>query len=648
MCGICGELNPTSGPNPERLRAMTEALGHRGPDDRGTLEGDTCALGHTRLSIIDLDSGRQPIPNEAGDVWVVFNGEIYNYRELRRELVARGHKFITESDTEVIVHLYEDLGCGCVERLRGMFALAVWDSRNQKLLLARDRFGQKPLFYTREDGSFLFASEVKALLVGLRSSPAPDDIAIHHYLSLRFIPSPRTMFAGIQSLTPGHALEVEGASEALRRYWSLKWEPKHKATRAEQRELLSAKLVDAVRSHLVSDVQVGAFLSGGIDSSLVTAIAARELDRPLPTFSVGSEWDDFSDLPFARKVAERYGTEHHEMTVRPDVVRALPAIVRQLDQPGDPITACVQCAAQLAGSHVKVVLGGDGADELFGGYDRLVGLRLASYAHRLPASARRVLTRVAERTPAGHGYKSLGQRARWFAAMMNAADADRYALSTSYFRFRSEEKKTLYGDALSERTSGYDSEELLADVYRGVPAKGIVDRMLATDVETRLPGHLLLQVDRLTMALGLEARSPLLDHELGELIAQFPGEAKVRGRRLKALLRDVARAYLPADIVERPKQGFMLPISHWLRGELGDQAGLFLTDSRLVRNGYVREAAVRSLIAEHRTEMFDHHHRIWMLLNLEVWWRLYVDGQEPGAVSEELGRDPRARAWAVQ
>ncbi len=646
MCGICGEVSFSSPPDQRRVRRMMNALDHRGPDDRGAHETRRCALGHTRLSIIDLEGGHQPLANEDGSVWIVYNGEIYNYPELRRELLGRGHSFRTESDTEVIVHLYEEMGRRCVERLHGMFAFAIWDDRSEKLLLARDRFGQKPLFYMQRGNSLLFASEVKGIVAGLETVPEPDEVAIHDYLSLRFIPNPRSMFKGIHSLAPAHTLEFDGGVPDARRYWQLSWEPKLPYSRQDQLRLLKERLESAVRSHMVSDVPVGAFLSGGIDSSLVTAIAARSLDRPLPTFAVGSESEDFSEIPYARTVAELYSTEHHEIVARPNVVEALPWIVRQLDQPGDPITACVQCAAELAGAQVKVVLGGDGGDELFGGYDRLAALRWARRAHALPHGLRGALARWAQMIPAGHGYKTVGQQAHWFAAMMNEDDSHRYALATSFFRFSHAAKPELYTQAFWSRMHDRASEDVLAGLYADVEAKDVVDRMLATDVESRLPAHLLLQVDRMTMAIGLEARSPFLDHELGELIAGFPGHAKVRGRRLKALLREVARDYLPRDIVERPKQGFMLPISHWLRGELGGQAGRFFERSRLAHNGYLKPEALKRLIAEHRSGHHDHHHRLWMLLNLEVWWRLYVEGREPGAVTEELrGREAgRVRA----
>ena len=366
MCGICGELNFVSSPRAERVGAMTEALAHRGPDDSGTYSDAWCHLGHRRLSIIDLDHGQQPLTNENQELWLIGNGEIYNYRELRSDLVARGHRFRSESDIEVILHLYEELGRRCVTRLRGMFAFAIWDKARKRLTLARDRFGQKPMFYLHQGNTFLFASEIKGLLAGLDSTPPPDDSAIHDYLSLRFIPHPRTMFAGVSTLPPAHTLVWDGQTIDVERYWSLAWEPKTNLGALGQREELKTALEEAVQSHLVSDVPVGAYLSGGIDSSLVTAIAARALGRPLPTFAIGSEWSDFNELPYAKRVAEQYGTEHHELVIGPDMVERLPRIVWQLDQPGDPITACVQCAAELAGQHVKVVLGGDGADELFG------------------------------------------------------------------------------------------------------------------------------------------------------------------------------------------------------------------------------------------------------------------------------------------
>jgi asparagine synthase (glutamine-hydrolysing) len=444
MCGICGQYNP-EGVNPDDLRSMLQVIAHRGPDDQGVYLNGAVGLGSRRLSIIDPVGGRQPLSNEDQTIWIVCNGEIYNYRQLRAELQGRGHSFRTNTDTEVIVHLYEELGERCVERLRGMFAFAIWDSIARKLVLARDRLGQKPLFYSQDGDRFLFGSEAKAILAVSRQPRELDHESLHHYFSLRFIPPPATMFRHVRKLPPAHLLILERGAVRVSRYWSLSFRDKLNLSQEQAEERLREELSDAVGTHLVSDVPVGALLSGGMDSSVVVALAAQQLSEPLATFSIGVKAQDFNELPFARIVADRCQTRHTEQTVDVDLVRMLPKIIWHMDEPSDPIAACQFSSAALAARQVKVVLGGDGGDELFAGFDRYAGLRHVDRYARIPELLRRGVGPLLRGVPDTFSYKSLGQKLRWVdrLASLNGTAA-RYAEATSFFRFSHLEKQDVF------------------------------------------------------------------------------------------------------------------------------------------------------------------------------------------------------------
>ena len=617
---------------------MAEAIRHRGPDGEGYLIKGPVGLGHRRLAIIDLESGQQPLGNEDDSVSIVFNGEIYNYRTLRAELAQKGHTLRTQSDTETIVHLYEEYGPRCVQHLRGMFAFALWDAPRQRLLLARDRLGQKPLFYTRQQDRFLFASEVKGLFASGAVTPELDEQALHSYLALRFVPSPKTMFEGVFALPPGHILVLEGGKCHIERYWEPSYGPKWEEGEDALTDRLDELVQDAVQSHLVSDVRLGTFLSGGIDSSLMTALAATRVDGRLPTFSIGSTSVDFNELPLARTVAHQYNTEHHEEIAQPDLVTLLPEMVYHLDMPGDPIAACQYHVARLAASHVKVAIGGDGGDELFGGYDRFVGFGLIDYYAALPRSLRsRVIGPLLDRLVDSATYKSSVAKVRWMHALSFSRGGERYADATAYFRFDRSGLANLYGPELNARLSGVDPRLPIIHAFDAVEEGEALDRMLHADVTTRLPEHLLILFDRMTMAQSMEGRSPLLDHEVAEFAARLPVNLKIKGRRLKYLLRRVAERHVPEAITNAPKRGFMFPIAYWLKSELRDVTRhLLLEDSKFVERGFFRRDALERLLAEHQSGLADHHHRIWMLVNLEVWHRLFIEGQGIDAVSEDL------------
>jgi asparagine synthase (glutamine-hydrolysing) len=662
VCGICGEWS-LSGADPRALERMSDTLIHRGPDDQGAVLLGEAGLAMRRLAIIDLARGHQPIANEDSSAWIVCNGEIYNHRELRRDLLARGHFLRTGSDTEVILHLYEDRGERVVDDLRGMFAFAIWDVRRRKLLLARDRFGQKPLFWRFDGRRFLFGSEIKAVLAGAgpeASRPELDLRSLDDYLTLRFIPSPRTLFQGIHKLPPAHLLVLDASeiepprvghlapapSIEVRRYWRLHYTPKRSAREAEIVDEARERVRDAVESHLISDVPVGAYLSGGMDSSLVVALMAEAVaerrDEPVPTFAVGVEDQDFNELPYARLVAERYGTEHHEEVVWPDMVELLPSMIRSLDEPSDPIAACMDHAAALASRHVKVVLTGDGGDEIFAGYDRYFGFRWVSLYAALPESARRWLLGPAiHALPDTAGYKTVAQKARWVHDLSFHEGGRRYAQATAFFRFGQEGKGGLYAPDVAADLADLDPMESVIRGFDEAAAYDDLDRMLQADIATRLPEHSLMLSDRMTMARGLEARSPLLDHHLAEFVATVPASLKMRGKTLKYLLRRVASPYLPETILKRPKQGFMFPLGYWMKGPLLPVLRHLLSTSVLIEEGIFRREPVERLIEEHVAARADHHARLWMILNVEIWYRMYVRGERledlTGLLRERLG-----------
>ncbi|HWM92296.1 MAG TPA: asparagine synthase (glutamine-hydrolyzing) [Thermoanaerobaculia bacterium] len=648
MCGICGEWSPFGVDEPA-LERMNGTVVHRGPNDHGTVLLGEAGLAMRRLSIIDLARGHQPIANEDSTAWIVFNGEIYNHRELRRGLVERGHCFRTDSDTEVILHLYEEKGERVVDDLRGMFAFAIWDSRRRKLLLARDRFGQKPMFWHFDGKRFLFGSEIKAILA-VTPQPEIDLRSLDEYLTLRFIASPRTMFAGIHKLPPAHLLVLDASgNEAkieVRRYWQLRFEPKKKISEADAVEEGRFRIREAIESHLISDVPVGAFLSGGMDSSLVVAmmaeIARERGEGTFKTFAIGVEAQDFNELPFAKQVAEHCGTDHYEEVVWPDMVSLLPKMVYHLDEPSDPIAACMYHSAALAARHVKVVLTGDGGDEIFAGYDRYFGFRWIRLYAALPEAVRRYLLGPAiYAMPDTAGYKTLAQRARWMHELAFHEGGRRYAQATAFFRFGQEGKGGLYTDRMVAKLAGIDPMESVMRGFDEALANEDLDRMLAADIATRLPEHSLMLTDRMTMSQSLESRSPFLDHQLADWVATLPVDLKLNGKTLKYLMRRVASTYLPEPILKRPKQGFMFPLGYWMKGPLLPLLNHLLSGSVLIEEGIFRREPVERLIREHLAQKADHHVRLWLILNVEVWYRMFVRGEAledlSGLLRERLG-----------
>lgn len=635
MCGMCGQVDPL-GVTRETIQAMVNTLIHRGPDDQGVYVNGMAGLGHRRLSIIDLSRGHQPMSNEDGSLWIVFNGEIYNYREVRDGL--RGpHQFSTDSDTEVILHLFEEKREGCVEELRGMFAFGIWDARDRSLFLARDHLGQKPLFYVHQGDRLAFASEIKALLAVDPSLREMDCEALHQYLTLRIIAPPRTMFSSIRKLAPGHTLVFKNGRVKVERYWNLSYEPKLSLREDDLLDELEHRMLETIRYHMVSDVPVGAFLSGGLDSSLVVAMMSKVSSQPIKTFSVGVPYQGYSELPFARMVAEQYQTVHFEDTIYPSLIQVLPELVWHLDEPSDPLSACMYYISEMARREVKVVLGGDGGDELFGGYDRYYGNHYVSYYAFLPEAFRkRFMSPLVNCVPDGFWYKSLSHKLRWLHQLSFANGGQRYAESLSYFYVTNEFNKRLYSDKLKEQLNGFDPQEAICSYFDSSNASDPVDKMLFADSMIRLPDHSVMILDRTTMAHGLEARSPFMDHKLVEFVARIPASLKIRGRTRRYIQTRLADRYLPAPIMRRKKIGFSSALPYLLANEFRQIFKQFLTGSHLVRDGYLREEAIRDLLGEHFAKKTDHGNRLWLLCNSEIWYRMSIENWTKEMVKEQL------------
>lgn len=635
MCGICGQVDP-QGAMRQDVERMASVLRHRGPDDRGTYIDGMAVLGHCRLSIIDLGRGHQPMSNEDGSLWITFNGEIYNYRELRDSLREK-HQFATDSDTEVILHLYEERREKCVDALRGMFAFAIWDTRDRSLFAARDHLGQKPFFYVKRGNRFAFASEIKALLAMDPSLREMDCEALDQYLTLRVIAPPRTMFRSIRKLAPGHFLVFRDGNLQIERYWDLRYEPKLQCKEEDLLDELEQRMLETVRSHMVSDVPIGAFLSGGLDSSLVVAMLSKHSGPPVKTFSVGVPYENYSELPFARIVADKYRTEHFEDSIYPSLIRILPELVWHLDEPSDPLSACMYYIAEMARRHVKVVLGGDGGDELFGGYDRYYGNHYADYYALLPKSFRkRFMGMVLRRLPEGFWYKSVSHRLRWLNQMSLVEGGRRYAESLGYFYFTEVFRERLYGAKLKERLNGFDPGEVIRSHFDCDNASELLDKMMYTDSMIRLPDHSVMVLDRTTMAHGLEARSPFMDHTLVEFVARIPASLKVRGSTRRYIQTRIAERYLPPAILRRKKLGFSSALPYMLAEEFRTLFHIFLSDSHLAREGYIEEQGIQHLLTEHLSKKADHGNRLWLLCNAEIWHRMCIEGWPMERVRERF------------
>jgi asparagine synthase (glutamine-hydrolysing) len=600
---------------------MNDILAHRGPDGEGFHLDGPVGLGHRRLAIIDLDTGAQPMTTADGGPWIVFNGEIYNFRELRLELEAVGHRFRTSSDTEVILAAYERWGVECPRRLRGMFTFAIWDPRRRRLFLARDRVGIKPLVYSWDGRRLLFASEIKSILQSPDVPRTLDWDALREYLTYHYIPAPRTIFKEIRKLLPASSLviDVDGGQPQLATYWNLKFAPDERRSEGDWVAELQVRLDDAVKSHLVSDVPVGAFLSGGMDSSTVVAMMARAAGGRIRTFSIGFDESDFDELAYARQVARRYGTDHYELVVKPDAVQALQHLSWQLDEPfADSSVLPTYYVSKITREQVTVALSGDGGDENFAGYRRYA--RASALHDRLdrgPGVLARGLSRLAGRMlPAG-------VRGRGTAELFGAGPIDRYARMMTYERPWSL-RRLLTADAQRQMSPFTDAEAF----HRVVAAGGAPDYVAALqhlDIHTYLPNDILAKVDWASMLVSLESRVPLLDHELMEFVATMPTRFKLVNGTGKAILKTAMRDMLPAEVIDRPKMGFGVPLARWFRGELADFVTSVLSDRRTQERGWLDRAAMTRLVAEHASGARDRSSAIWAVVSLELWARRWFD-----------------------
>lgn len=629
MCGIAGKVGVEGSVDAALLERMCERIRHRGPDSRGTFIGDGAGLGAQRLAVIDVDGGDQPLYNEDRSVVVVLNGEIYNYRELRARLEKAGHRFTTRTDTEVIVHLYEDRGDDCVHELRGMFAFALWDRRQRRLLIARDRLGKKPLVYALRGGTLWFGSEAKSLL---EDPEIPRDVnydAVDTFLHFGYVPDPLSTFAALRKLPPAHLLTWQDGRLSSRRYWRLSYSPKVSySSDGEVHEVIRESLLEATRLRLRSDVPLGAFLSGGVDSTAVVAAMARESSGSVKTFAIGFDVDRFDETRYAREVSELFGTEHEEFRLTPDVMHVLPKLVWHYGEPfADQSAVPSLYLADATRRHVTVALTGDGGDESFAGYSRYFPAVVADRLSWIPDPVANTVASVAAVAAGGSSRgRRLARRARTLANSI-AFDVDgRYTWMRSYLS--EADRLALYTEdfrAELARGGPRSAPNVIPQAVRDSDAPSTLERMLDADVNTYLPSDLLVKVDIATMAHSLEVRSPLLDHEFMELVATLPAAHKLRGRTTKVALKNALRAWVPGHILDRPKMGFGIPLADWLRGPLRQLPEEVLLDERSLGRGLFRELALRSLIDDHLDGTADNSSKLWALLQLELWFRTYID-----------------------
>lgn len=635
MCGITGALwsRPDRAIVPEQLQEMISAIAHRGPDDAAShyehfhrdAAGDVpgVGLGFRRLSIIDLAGARQPMSNEDRSVWMVFNGEIYNYRTLRRRLEGAGHRFGTDGDGETILHLYEDLGPACFEHLNGMFAVAIWDQRRRRLVLARDRLGQKPLYYAHRDGQLLFASELKCFagLPGVLESIDPS--AIDEFLTYQYIPHPNTIWQGVFKLPPAHLAVYQDDQLSVRSYWDPQLHRERPLERGEAIEQLRERLTDAVRLRLQADVPVGAFLSGGIDSSLIVALAQQQRTDPIRTFSIGFPIADFDETAFAQQVADSLHTQHTRFEVTPDGVGIIDKLVWHYDEPfGDSSAIPTWYLSELTRREVTVALSGDGGDELFAGYERYRALWLSRALHRCLPLHRLPGIGLVQRLPDSPRRRSVVRRAKRFLEALGQPTARRYLNWLQIFPEGL--RADLYEDSFLEQLPDADPFDFLDQAWRRSQGRDVISQASLTDLVTYLPCDLMTKVDIASMAHGLEVRQPLLDYRVVELAASLPVVHKFRRQRGKRLLRDAFGELIPRSIWTRPKMGFGVPIATWFRDELKPMVHDLLLGSDAKCHRYFRPEVVRQLVAQHETQQQNHGYRLWNLLILEKWLRRWT------------------------
>ena len=628
MCGICGVVycDREQQVEPGLLKKMCDTITHRGPDDEGYFAHQHVGLGMRRLSIIDLATGKQPISNEDGKIWIVFNGEIYNHKSLRKELERHGHQFKTQTDTEAIVHAYEEFGENCVQKLNGMFAFAIWDQHKNQLFLARDRVGIKPLYYYFDKKRLIFGSELKSILQADDIPRRIDLQALDNFLTLEYIPAPLSIFQDIRKLAPGHTLTFRNNDIWIRNYWDVEL----KTNGAEPGELktnLRDLLQDAVKIRLMSDVPLGAFLSGGIDSSTIVALMAQVMDQPVKTFSIGFEDSTYNELEYARLIAKTFKTDHHEFIIKPDAVELSDTLLKFLDEPfGDFSIFPTYLVSKMAREYVTVVLSGDGGDELFAGYDTYIADKIAKkYYSRLPLGLRNgVLTKILDMIPPSSKKKGLINRAKRFVEGMKLPEDLHH---TRWMIFLQEaEKELLYSRDMKSGILEGDSYKFIRNYFSNVAYNGSdeINKQMYVDIKTYLVDDILVKVDRMSMATSLEARVPFLDYRFVEFAATIPGKYKLQGKKTKVILKQAMEDLLPHEILYRGKEGFSIPIKNWLKKELKPLMMDTLAPDKIKREGFFNSQYIEKLVDEHLKGAENHSHRLWALIIFGRWYDLYM------------------------
>jgi len=631
MCGIVGKLNFDFQESVERelIRKMAQTLKHRGPDDQGVYVRNNIGLGTQRLSIIDLSlRGRQPMSNENKTIWITFNGEIYNFLKLKKELSKKGHQFSSNSDTETVIHLYEEYGRNCLKYLRGMFAFAIWDEAKNRLFLARDRIGKKPLYYFRNNQSLIFASEIKAIL---KDSIVPREVnkeAIHYYLTYNYVPNPQTAFENIFKLPPAHFLVWENGRINMERYWQLQYEPKINLSEKEACQQILTRLEETTKIRLISDVPLGVFLSGGADSSTIVALMSKLTRKPVKTFSVGFEESSHNELPFAQIVAKTFGTEHHEFLVKPKALEVLPELVWHYGEPfADSSALPAFYVAQMAKDYVKVALNGDGGDENFGGYRRYYFDRFIRYYSGIPSAIRkRILNKIIKAFPfTDSSFLNLFlQKLKVLTKTSSDLPAQRHLWLLYWFNYGLAEK--IYSPDFKLHVEGKTPLDIMTKSYESFGRfSNSVDNMISVEINTYLPDDLLVKMDVACMANSLEPRSPLLDHKFMEFAATLPADFKIKNGERKYIFKKALEKILPKEIIYRRKRGFTPPVDQWFRGQMKNYAYEVLLDSKTLSRNYFKKEGITRLLDDHCRRKINYGEAIWALVFLELWHRTFID-----------------------